>query len=258
MKADTPPTYDDSLAESFTSQRQLTLIENPVQRNTYSSQELVPHIETDINERRVSEDNLPTTDLVETPSNPLLAHSNSGYQSSAATSHASALPVEEARCSLLPTHSAIWLLSSFPSLRLSALSATVLLHANLISSKELLPYLYNSTKISNFEGRGPSDPISGVFAAANSTVGGIIMGVVDYPLEISRMVREDRPVAKSMAVNFALDSGKGVSRIVGTGLKAPMEFTLGLSQGFGNLPRGWGDESVREVERVTGVKSGLR
>jgi len=83
------------------------------------------------------------------------------------------------------------------------------------------------------------------------------MGVVDYPLEISRMVKQDRPVATGMAVDFALDSGKGVSRIVGAGLKAPMEFTLGLSRGFHNTPKLYGDE-VRKEEKVTGIWSGMK
>lgn len=83
------------------------------------------------------------------------------------------------------------------------------------------------------------------------------MGVADYPLEITKMVKEDRPVAKSMAVDFALDSGKSVSRIIGTGLRAPMDITMGLSQGFHNLPKMYGDDTVRKDEKVAGVKSGL-
>ncbi|KAJ9668503.1 hypothetical protein H2201_001551 [Coniosporium apollinis] len=54
-----------------------------------------------------------------------------------------------------------------------------------------------------------------------------------------------------------LDTGKGISRIVGAGLKSPMDFTLGLARGFHNAPRLYGEE-VKPVERVTGIKSGLR
>jgi hypothetical protein len=82
------------------------------------------------------------------------------------------------------------------------------------------------------------------------------MGVVDYPLEISRMVKQGRSVDAGLAVDFALDSGKGVSRIVGAGLKAPMEYTLGLSRGFHNAPKLYGDE-IRKEETVTGLGSGL-
>jgi len=57
------------------------------------------------------------------------------------------------------------------------------------------------------------------------------------------MIKEDRPVATS---------DKGVSRMIGTSLKAPMEFTLGVSRGFHNLPKMYGDE-VRKEEEVTRV-----
>lgn len=56
----------------------------------------------------------------------------------------------------------------------------------------------------------------------------------------------------------ATDTGKGVNRIVGAGLKSPMDFTLGLSKGFRNAPKLYGDESVRSQEKVTDLKSGLK
>lgn len=83
------------------------------------------------------------------------------------------------------------------------------------------------------------------------------MGVADYPIEITKMVKSSRDVGKNLATDFALDSGKGISRIVGTGLKAPMEFTNNISKGFNNVPKLYGDETVREDEKVTGLLSGL-
>ena len=71
------------------------------------------------------------------------------------------------------------------------------------------------------------------------------------------MVQQDLPVAKAMAVEFALDSGKGVSGIIGAGLRAPMDVTMGASRGFHNMPKWYGDE-VRREERVTGFRSGLK
>lgn len=55
----------------------------------------------------------------------------------------------------------------------------------------------------------------------------------------------------------ALSSGKGVARIVGAGLKAPGVYTHGLSRGFNNVPRWYGDETVRKEEKVDGVVTGL-
>lgn len=56
-----------------------------------------------------------------------------------------------------------------------------------------------------------------------------------------------------------MDSNKGISRIIGTGLRAPMDFTMNISRGFGNVPRLYGDETVRgqESERVDGLASGV-
>jgi hypothetical protein len=106
--------------------------------------------------------------------------------------------------------------------------------------------------------QGPTDPISGVLTATHRTVVGVLGGLADYPIAISRMATTDAAASKREAASFALDSGKGVSRIVGTGLKAPMEFTMGISQGFHNVPKLWGDSTVRPSEPVTGVSSGFR
>lgn len=56
----------------------------------------------------------------------------------------------------------------------------------------------------------------------------------------------------------ATDTSKGVNRIVGAGMKSPMDFTLGLSRGFRNAPKLYGDSTVRPAEKVTDLKSGLR
>lgn len=61
-----------------------------------------------------------------------------------------------------------------------------------------------------------------------------------------------------LSLDTALGAGKGVSRIVGAGLKSPMDFTLSLAKGFHNAPKLYGDESVRQADRVTGFQSGLR
>ncbi|KAF2401617.1 UDP-Glycosyltransferase/glycogen phosphorylase [Trichodelitschia bisporula] len=57
-------------------------------------------------------------------------------------------------------------------------------------------------------------------------------------------------------LDAALGTGKGLSRIVGAGLKSPMDLMLGISKGFHNVPRLYGEE-VRPATRVTGMKSGL-
>ena len=66
--------------------------------------------------------------------------------------------------------------------------------------------------------------------------------------------------AKGLQISFdtALGAGKGVSRIVGAGLKSPMDFTLGLAKGFHNAPKLYGDTTVRQADKITGFQSGLR
>lgn len=61
-----------------------------------------------------------------------------------------------------------------------------------------------------------------------------------------------------VSLESALGAGKGIGRIVGAGLKSPMDFTLNLAKGFHNAPKLYGDESVRKADRVTGLNSGLR
>ena len=56
----------------------------------------------------------------------------------------------------------------------------------------------------------------------------------------------------------AVGAGRSLGRIVGAGLKSPMDFTLSLARGFHNAPKLYGDESVRRGDRITGIQSGLK
>jgi hypothetical protein len=83
--------------------------------------------------------------------------------------------------------------------------------------------------------------------------------VGDYPLLLAKVLeaKEDDQVHKEVA-EFAKDSGKGVTGIIGAGLKAPMDITHNVARGFHNLPKMYGDETVRPLEKVTDVQSGLQ
>ena len=61
-----------------------------------------------------------------------------------------------------------------------------------------------------------------------------------------------------ISLDAALGASKGIGRIVGTGLKSPMDFTLSLARGFHNAPKLYGDESVRQADKITGIQSGLK
>ncbi|KAI5461862.1 hypothetical protein BGZ63DRAFT_356157 [Mariannaea sp. PMI_226] len=49
---------------------------------------------------------------------------------------------------------------------------------------------------------------------------------------------------------------KGLGRFVKSALQAPMEISVGFTKGFHNLPKLWGDDTVRRQERVSDFKSG--
>lgn len=55
----------------------------------------------------------------------------------------------------------------------------------------------------------------------------------------------------------AVDTGKGLARIVGAGFKSPMDFSLNIAKGFHNVPKLYGAE-VRQVDKVTDLQSGIR
>ncbi|PBP25882.1 UDP-Glycosyltransferase/glycogen phosphorylase [Diplocarpon rosae] len=72
-----------------------------------------------------------------------------------------------------------------------------------------------------------------------------------------RRLTEDFDPSK-LTLENATRAGKGVSRIVGAGLKSPMDFSLGIARGFHNAPKLYGDDTVRPQEKVTDFQSGLK
>ncbi|CAM1510161.1 Fc.00g004960.m01.CDS01 [Cosmosporella sp. VM-42] len=69
--------------------------------------------------------------------------------------------------------------------------------------------------------------------------------------------RESSPVG-GVGLNAALGTGRGVGRIVTTGVKSPMNFCLGAAKGFRNIPRLYNDDTVRPVEKVTDFSTGIK
>jgi hypothetical protein len=83
--------------------------------------------------------------------------------------------------------------------------------------------------------------------------------VGDYPLLLAKVLEaKEEDQAREEIAEFAKDSGKGVTGILGAGLKAPMDITHNVARGFHNLPKMYGDETVRPLEKVTDVQSGLQ
>jgi hypothetical protein len=70
--------------------------------------------------------------------------------------------------------------------------------------------------------------------------------------------KHDREAVKAFNLETAIGAGRGVQRIVETGLRTPMNFTMGLARGFRNAPKLYNDDTVRREEKVTDFASGLR
>ncbi len=106
---------------------------------------------------------------------------------------------------------------------------------------------------------GPADPLSGGLSAVLGAVGTVAQRVADYPLLLAKVLEaKENGQAEREIAEFARDSVKGVTGIGGAVLKAPMDLTHNVARGFHNLPKMYGDETVRPLERVTDVQSGLQ
>lgn len=234
------------------------------------------------------------------------------------------------RCSILLNRPAVWMVKR-RDIALSPLAATVLIKEGIIKAKDL-------SVISQSAGikRDPNDPLSGIAFATFDTVGDILLGLVEGPVEAAKQVQplllkqeqlkrgdpasvrfsvlqessplvrittgpngavqvvpttepgeagwkppqgEGDPVAweqrvwaeplpqehrrnssiqagANAASSIAMSTGKGVGRIVGATLKAPMTFTHAVTRGFHNVPKLYGSD-VREYDNVVDLRSGL-
>jgi hypothetical protein len=55
-----------------------------------------------------------------------------------------------------------------------------------------------------------------------------------------------------------LGTSKAIGKIIVAGLMVPFEVSLSATRGFHNVPKFYGDDTVRPHERITGVWSGLK
>lgn len=127
---------------------------------------------------------------------------------------------------------------------------------------------------------GPWEPFSGGAFAVSSLFYNVLQGFGEIASDIDRFftkvgaskeARHGVPVqystqnsnhgTKSRLITPAKEPGvgsvKGTARILKATLRSPMAFTLALAQGAHNAPRLWGDKTVREQDKVTGLRSGL-
>ncbi|OAG44210.1 hypothetical protein AYO21_01667 [Fonsecaea monophora] len=61
-----------------------------------------------------------------------------------------------------------------------------------------------------------------------------------------------------VSLDTAISGAKAAGKIISAGVKSPMDFTLSLAKGFHNAPKLYGDDTVRQNEKIVGLHSGLR
>ncbi|KIW95605.1 uncharacterized protein Z519_04190 [Cladophialophora bantiana CBS 173.52] len=61
-----------------------------------------------------------------------------------------------------------------------------------------------------------------------------------------------------VSLETAISGAKAAGKIISAGVKSPMDFTLSLAKGFHNAPKLYGDDTVRQNEKIVGLHSGLR
>ncbi|KAJ2894553.1 glycosyltransferase family 28 domain-containing protein [Zalerion maritima] len=66
------------------------------------------------------------------------------------------------------------------------------------------------------------------------------------------------PEESQFNVENMVQTGRGVGRIVETGMKTPLNFCMGLARGFRNVPKLYNDDTIRPAEKVTDMSSGLK
>ncbi|KAL9089254.1 MAG: hypothetical protein Q9165_005822 [Trypethelium subeluteriae] len=70
--------------------------------------------------------------------------------------------------------------------------------------------------------------------------------------------RRGPPVDPVERIDTMVNTGKGVSRILGASFKSPMDFSMSVARGFHNAPKLYGDDTVRQTDKITDLQSGLR
>ena len=217
------------------------------------------------------------------------------------------IQVEELRCTLVPSKSAVWRVRR-TKVRLSAFAACTLASENLLDFKDLK--LFRAREY--YTDEGPVDPISGGFTAACRAFSDMGLGILETPTETYKAMklpfRSGREKSSSSVPTMAGSTGDGgrssrkpsgasslasgverasrsatsqddaesvraprdmlrrtgahVSQGIGRSLTAlavsPIEISASLTRGSHNLPKLWGDDTVRPQERITGVKSGVK
>jgi hypothetical protein len=125
------------------------------------------------------------------------------------------------------------------------------------SKPQEIPGKASTTNLSSRSQDEPLKHVSGVTASRSNSTSTDRKSELRSPSPPSKQTK--KPFDPStITLESAIGASKGISRVVGAGLKSPMDFTLGLARGFHNAPKLYGDDTVRPQERVTDFQSGLK
>ncbi|KAF2036520.1 putative glucosyl/glucuronosyl transferase [Setomelanomma holmii] len=203
------------------------------------------------------------------------------------------LEVDRLRCMLGPSRAAVWRIKR-TRIRLSAFAACTLANANMLDFHDLK--LFRAQEY--YTDEGPVDPISGPFTVACRAFSNMAIGLADIPSETWKAVQmpfgpsgqqsqktvlttesnaeppyageksipQDSPARSQTSLSKDQDmmrrtgpySSKGVGRFAKALVQSPMELSVSITKGFHNMPKLWGDDTVRPQERVSDFKSGVQ
>ena len=111
------------------------------------------------------------------------------------------LNVDKLRCTLAPSHAAVWRLKR-TEVRLSALAACTLANERLLDFNDLK--LFRAREYETED--GPWDPISGASTALIGTISQMMMGFADFPIETLKALKVHPDAAKKKKTD---DAGEG-------------------------------------------------
>jgi hypothetical protein len=118
----------------------------------------------------------------------------------------------------------------------------------------------------------PLDPVTSLAVNTYDTISSVLHGATAGPLEAynkSQLETQTRDIPGRSPSDNKLETdgnpytsvvtstASGVGDIISASLKMPVTFTHGLARGFHNVPRLYGDQTVRDEDKITGVKSGF-
>lgn len=110
---------------------------------------------------------------------------------------------------------------------------------------------------------GPRDPLSGISLALLDAVFGICGGVKRFTHTFKRNrrsqslsdMKETETETKHRVTNASFD---GIGDALAALLRAPVQVGMGLTQGFHNAPKIWGDKIIRSQIPIHGISSGIK